>query len=126
MTGYLKAVVITVICLLALSGANSNSGNNSILESKLTSNVNQTDVQAVLTPETTCVAILLPIDKPESNLKVNEKNKIAFDSHLFEQRFKTLGKRCDIIIPFHQLRINFQLNPLKQDDPPDPERSRGI
>jgi len=118
MTCYLKTVVITIIFLLALSGTNSNSGNNSILESKLTSDVHQTDVRAVLTPETTCFARFFPVEKPESNPTVNEKNKIAFDSRLFVQRLKTLGKNCEVIIPFHQLHINFQLIPLKQDDPP--------
>ena len=118
MTCYLKVVVITIIFLLAISGIDSNSRNNSILESKLTSDVHQTDVRAVLAPETTCFAILLPVDIPESNRTVNEKNKIAFDSRLFEQRLKTIGKNRKVIIPFPQLHINFQLIPLKQDDPP--------
>jgi hypothetical protein len=117
-TCYLKAVVITIIFLLALSGTGSNSRNNSVPESKLASDVHQTDVRAVLAPETNCFAILLPVNIPESNRTVNEKNKIAFDSRLFEQRLKTIGKSCKVIIPFPQLHINFQLIPLKQDDPP--------
>ena len=117
-TGYLKAVVITVICLLALSGTSSNSCNNSIQESNLTSDVHQTEVRAVLPTGTTFFALLLPVDKPKGNRTVNEKNKIAFDSRLFEQRLKTLGKSRKVIIPFPQLHINFQLIPLKQDDPP--------
>ncbi len=118
-TCYLKAVVITIILLLALSGNDSNSRNNSIPESKLTSDVHQTDVQAVLARETTCFAILLPVDIPEGNRTVNEKNKIAFDSRLFEKHLKTIGKSRKVIIPFPQLHINFKLVPLKQDDPPD-------
>jgi hypothetical protein len=118
MTCHLKAVVITIIFLLALSGTDSNSRKNSILECKLTSAVHQTDVRAVLAPETTCFAVLLPFDIPDSNRTVIEKNKIAFDSRLFEQRLKTIGKSHKVIIPFPQLHINFQLIPLKQDDPP--------
>lgn len=118
MTCYLKTVLITVICLLALSVSNSKSGNNSILESKLTSDVHQTDVRAVLAPETTCFAILLPVDIPESNRTVNIKNKIAFDSRWFEQRLKTIEESRKFIFPFLQLHINFQQIPLKQDDPP--------
>lgn len=119
MTGYLKAVFITVIFLFALSGAHSNSGNNSITESKFTSDVHQTDVRAVLTTETTWFAILFPVNKPESNPTVNEKNKIAFDSRIIEQRLKTLGKSRGVIFPSPQPHIDFQLIPLKQDDPPD-------
>jgi hypothetical protein len=118
MAYYLKTVVITIILLFALSGTNSNSGNNPIPDSKLTSYIYQTHVQAVLAPETTCYAVILPVDIPESNRTVIEKNKIAFDSRLFEQRLKTLGKSRKVIIPFPQLHINFQLIPLKQDDPP--------
>ncbi len=118
MTCYLKTVVIAIIFLLALSGTDSNSRNYSIPECKLTSDIHQTDVQAVLAPETTFFAVLLPVDIPESNRTVIEKNKIAFDSRLFEQRLKTIGKSHKVIIPFPQLHINFQLIPLKQDDPP--------
>ena len=117
-TCFLKSFVITIIFLLALSGTDSNSGNNSILESKLTSDIHQIDVRAVLAPETTCFAILLPVDIPESNRTVIEKNKIAFDSRLFDQRLKTLGKSRKFIIPFLQLHISFQMIPLKQDDLP--------
>ncbi len=118
MTCYLKAVVIAIIFLLVLSGNDCNSRYNPVFESRLTSDIHQTDVRAVLAPETTCFAIFLPIDIPESSRTVNEKNKIAFDSRLFEQRLKTIGNSSKVIIPFPQLHINFQLIPLKQDDPP--------
>jgi hypothetical protein len=118
MTCYLKAFVIAIVLLLALSGTDNNSRNYSIQESKLTSHIHQTDVQAVRAPETSFFAVVLPVDIPESNRTVIEKNKIAFDSRLFEQRLKTIGKSYNVIIPFPQLHINFQLIPLKQDDPP--------
>jgi hypothetical protein len=117
MTRYLKIVVITVICLLALSGTNSHYGNNPVSESKLTSGIHHASIQAV-TPETTFFTILFSVDKPECNLMVHERNKVAFDSRLAEQRLKTLGKGCETIIPFPRRHINFQLIPLKQDDPP--------
>jgi hypothetical protein len=118
MTCYLKVVVFTILFLLALSGTDNNSRNNSVLESKFTSDVHQTDFRTVLAPETTCFALLLPVSISESNRTVSEKNKIAFDSRLFEQRLKTIGKSLKITIPFPQLHINFQLIPSKQDDPP--------
>jgi hypothetical protein len=117
-TCYLKAVLITIILLFALSGTNCNSRNYSIPECKLTSVVHQTDVRAVLPTGATFFAILLPVDKPKGIQTINEKNKIAFDSRLFEQRLKTLRTSREIIIPFPQRHINFQLIPLKQDDPP--------
>jgi hypothetical protein len=117
MTCYLKVVIIAVICLLALSGT-SNSGYNSIRESKLTSDVHQPDVQAVLVTGTTFYAVLHPVEKSECNRTVNEKNRIAFDSRLFEQRLKTLGKSRNVIMPFPQLHNNFHLIPLEKDDPP--------
>ncbi len=118
MTCYLKVVVIAILFLLALSGTDSNSGNISIPESKLTSDVHQTDVRAVLAPESACFALLLPVDIPAFSRTVNEKYKISFDSRLSEQRLKTIGKNHKVIIPFPQLHINFQLIPLKQDEPP--------
>jgi hypothetical protein len=118
MTCFFKAVVITIFFLFVLSGTDSNSGNNSVPESKLTSGVHQTDVRAVLAPETTYFAILLRIDKTESNRTFNQRNKIAFDSRLFEQRLKTIAKNRQVIIPFSRLPFNFQQIPLKQDDPP--------
>jgi hypothetical protein len=119
MTGYLKAVIITVIFLLALSGKCNNSGNIPVPESKFTSDIHQTDVRAVLSTESTCFAVLFSVNKSGSNPAVFAKNKIAFDSRLIKQRLKTLGKNSEVIIPFHQLHINFQLIPSKQDDPPD-------
>jgi hypothetical protein len=116
MTSYLK-VVITVVFLLALSGTRSISCNNSIRESNLTSDVHQMDVRAVLPTGIPYFAIPLPIDRPKDQT-VNEKNKIAFDSRLFDQRLKTMGMSLKVIIPFPQLHINFQMIPLKQDDPP--------
>ena len=118
MTCYLKVVIIAVVCQLALSGTSSNSGYNSIRESKLTSDVHQTDVQAVLATGTAFYTVLLPVDKPECNRTVNEKNRIAFDSRLFEQRLKTLGKNRNVIMPFPQLHNNFHLIPVEKDDPP--------
>lgn len=118
MACYLKAFVIAIVLLLALSGTDNNSRNYSIPECKLTSDIHQTDVQAVRAPETSFFAVVLPVAIPENNRTVIEKYKIAFDSRLFEQRLRTLGKSHKVIIPFPQLHINFQLIPLKQDDPP--------
>lgn len=118
MAGYLRTVVIAVFFLLLLSGTSNNSRNNPVRESNLTSGIHQADVRAVLSSGTTFFAVFHPVDKPDFNRTVNEKNKIAFDSRMFEERLKTLQKNREIIIPFPQLHINFQLVPLKKDDPP--------
>ncbi len=118
MTCYLKAVVITIIFLLALSGTDRNCGNNPIRKVNLLQVFINLMFGLYLLVEQPFLQYFFPLINQKGNQTVNEKNKIAFDSRLVEQRLKTLGKSREIIIPFPQLHINFQLIPLKQDDPP--------
>jgi len=116
----LKALVFLIICLLALStGANRDSGNNSIHESELTSEIQSIPAQAIISSVTDVFTWNRPVSIAAFQNQNIENFKIMADSRLCNQQLNSLENSRDIIrsprIFLHYLLVM----PANPDDLPD-------
>jgi len=116
----LKTAVFMLFCLLAFSsGANRDSDYDSFRGNVLTAKVQPLDALAILNPAIDRGAELQTIITHDNKSQLRINNKLAFDSRLFNQRFITLRRSRENIIPLHRFRYYLPVLPANHDDLPD-------
>jgi hypothetical protein len=120
MISCLKTSVFMFFCLLAFSaGANRDSDYDSFRGNVLTAEVQPIPSQAILTPANDGMTAIHPVTSPDNKSQFSVMGKLAFDCRLFNQRFITLRKSRETIIPLHVFRYYLPVIPANPDDLPD-------
>lgn len=117
---FVKAVIFMIFCLLAFSsGANGDSDYDTIRGNVLTTEVQQIHTGAILTTTTGGLAAIYPVNLPGINNPSCISCKTGFDSYFFSQRFISLQKSRETIIPLLWVSYYSLAATADQDDLPD-------
>jgi len=116
---FLKTVAFVIFCLVTFSViANRDSDYDSSRSHILSADAKPIHANAILNPAIDGVIALQPVITYDNKSQFRNF-KLAFDSHLFNQRLITLRKGRESIISLHRFRYYLSVILSNHDDLPD-------